>query len=137
MSVWTQATIKFWAKGELNIGEIQRLVGYASDFYDCPILKPWDNREHFLPSGSEGTLNIYVLKTTKKQTVFIVAGGLRDVYSTRRIKEWFDKVTHRSIRGFKYITKAKGVAICDCDGDGEELKLKYVVNINEPKEELK
>ena len=62
MSFWTHASVKFWVKGELNIGEIQRLVGYASDYYDSGVLRPWDNEDKFLPIGSEGTLNIYVHK---------------------------------------------------------------------------
>lgn len=138
MSFWTHATVKFWVKGELNIGEIQRLVGYASDYYDCRVLRPWDNEDKFLPIGSEGTLNIYVHKTTKKQTVFTVAGGLRDVWDVAPIQKWFDDVTHRTIEGYwggiRYITKAKGVAGRDSEGD--ELKLKYTVDINKLKEEF-
>ena len=138
MSFWTHATVKFWVKGELSIGEIQRLVGYASEYYDCRILRPWDNEEHFLPMGSEGTLQIYVHKTTKKKTVFTVTGGLRDVWDVEPIQKWFDNVTHRIIDGYwggkRCIAKAKGVVGRDSVGD--ELKLYYVVDINEIKERL-
>lgn len=139
MSFWTHASVKFWVKGELNIGEIQRLVGYASDYYDSGVLRPWDNEDKFLPIGSEGTLNIYVHKTTKKQTVFTVAGGLRDVWDVEPIQKWFDDITHRIINGYcggkRYIAKAKGVAGRDSVGD--ELKLYYVVDNNEIKERLR
>jgi hypothetical protein len=127
MSYWTSAKVKFWVKGELNIGEIQRLVGYASDYYDSGVLRPWDNKEHFLPMGSEGTLQIYINKTTKKQTVFTVAGGLRDVWDVEPIQKWFNDVTHRTIKGYwggkRCIWKAKGVA--GRDSAGTELILKY------------
>lgn len=133
MSFWTSAKIKFWVDGELNIGEIQRLVGYASDYYDCKILRPWDNEDKFLPIGSEGTLNIYVNKTTKKQTIFTIEGGLRDVWDVAPIQKWFDDVTHRIIDGYScgklWIKKAKGVA--GRDSVGNELKLYYVVDTNE------
>jgi hypothetical protein len=129
MSYWTRATVKFWVKGELNINEIQMLVGFASDYYDAHITQPWEKKEHFLPLGSEGTLQIYVHKTTKKQTVFTVSGNLRDVWDVEPITKWFDEVTHRTIKGYwggkRYICKAQGVAGRDNEGNEVILQYKY------------
>jgi hypothetical protein len=90
-------------------------------------MKPWDKKEHFLPIGSEGTFHIYVNKTTKKKTVFTVAGGLRDVWDTVQIQKWFDEVTHRETKGYwggkRRVLKAKGVA--GRDSVGNELHLQY------------
>lgn len=127
MSLWTHAKIKFWCKGEMSTSEIQRLVGYSCDFYDTHIMKPWEQKENFLPIGSEGTFQIYVNKTTKKKTVFTVEGALRDVWDTAPIQKWFDEVTHRETKGYcggkRRVLKAEGVA--GRDSEGNELILKY------------
>lgn len=127
MSYWTNAKIKFWCKGELNTSEIQRLVGYACDYYDMHIITPWEKKECFLPIGSEGTFQIYVNKTTKKQTIFTVEGALRDVWDVVPIQTWFDEVTQREVEGYwggkRRVWKAKGVA--GRDSVGNELILKY------------
>ena len=148
MSLWTSAKIKFWVKGEMNIGDIQRLIGYQADYYDINTLKlydndklnPWEAANIFLPIGSEGTLKIYVHKTTSKETVFTVAGGLRDLWDVEPIQKWFDDVTHRTLcdgyfSGIRYVEKAKGAA--GRDSVGNELKLNYIADINEIKKRLR
>ena len=148
MSLWTYATVKFWVNGEMSIGEIQRLVGYQTDYHDITTLKlydndklnPWETSNIFLSIGSEGTLKIYVHKTTVKETVFTVTGGLRDLWDVELIQNWFDDVTHRVLRegyfcGIRYVKKAKGTA--GRDSLGGELKLNYIADINEIKKRLK
>lgn len=143
MSCWTYAGIKFVVEGRLSVSEIENLVGH---------IRSWEYLEHvnekftewhdhkedeyfYLPSGSEGTLDIYVKNCTSfknllvlNRTVFWVGGGMRDVWSTSETEEWFKKITerntdHKKRQSLPLILSAKGY--CSADGGCEKVKLNY------------
>ena len=114
MSNWTMANIRIRINGQRNIDEIQRLIGYSCDWESIDVLKPFQNKDAFLPIGQEGTLMISVAKTTKKYTDVIVYGGLRGVWSTEGIAAWIESLKCKSVRsysgGYVYVLKIKGYA---------------------------
>lgn len=153
MSFWTSASIKFTIEGEQSVSDIEKILGHIESYDDKFFLyKNYkvhvesDDKstllhdEYFsLPEGSEGTLDFVVLKTTNNRTIVKVCGGLRDVWSTDGVTEWFDKVIDRDINGGERyiekhigsIIKANGWAECDCGGEHKEYHYKRPFSFEE------
>jgi len=128
MSYWANASIEFILRGACGVSEIENILGHIKSYEDS--LYEYKNFHtfgegyeevfpngrkksyKFLPEGSEGTLDIYVKKTTKNYTVVSITGGLRDCYTTDKIKQWFDATIANNQLSIIY---AKGWAAAECD----------------------
>lgn len=93
MSFWMSASVKFVLRGHVSVAEFQRIVGRECDYNNLTTCNPWDDKDKFLPLGSEGTLHIYPVGMSKKTTIYLVSGNLRDKWSTQYIADWFNRVT--------------------------------------------
>jgi len=96
MSLWMSANVKFVLCGHVNVSEFQRIVGKECGYDDLIACNPWECEDKFLPLGSEGTLDIYPVRMSKKTTTYLVSGNLRDKWNTQYIADWFNRVTQNS-----------------------------------------
>lgn len=112
MSIWTYANIKFTVRTPMTVSQIEEYFGFIESCeHFSAFSRNYNAKENkFLPSGSEGSLDILVNKTTKNKTVFTVCGGLRDVYSTKNISEWFNRIIKKDKVISDIIIKAVGYA---------------------------
>lgn len=130
MSVWTYVNIKFTVRKFMSVSDIEECFGYIDTWNHYKAFEPRNKKEieerkstdgkpiRFLPSGSEGSLDIFVEKTTKNKTVFHILGGLRDHYNTEDISSWFNCIIKEDEnRDTGMIVKACGYARCDMDNE--------------------
>lgn len=102
MSQWTHVNASFRLNsfGKINDKEIINVFGKPVDYYHMNKIEydeHWEinDKEQYLPIGSEGTLEINIWHNPDKSciasTTVSVFGDLRDYGSFDEIKEWFNR----------------------------------------------
>lgn len=110
----------------MTVSEIEYSFGYSNVYKHGHMFKLHDDPNRYdknvklLPSGSEGTLDITVIKTKKYKTEFHICGCLRDVWDTKASEDWFNSVVEANKAD---IIKAKFIA--NADNGKEPIYLNY------------